>query len=420
MDQIIQSLLISLVLGAFIGLQFRKNAEQGHYEEKAFAGMRTCMGISLLGYITVLLSQFNEVYLLLFGSFFLILILLSYAQAAFQNRRIGGTSEIGLAVLFIVGALVGYEEINLAIIITIILSIIVSGKHHLYSISDKFSPLELIETVKFAIIIFLILPLLPNYAIDPLGVINPYNIWLLVILISGIGFTGYMASKFIGKDRGILLSGFIGGTVSSIAVTTTMSTESKRKPKLLNIYLIAILLATLTMYVRVAIEVIIINQELFWKLIIPIGAMLITMSGFALYFYFYGKKPTKTPKLKQRMSLESPLALKSAIKFALFFIFILYFIKIAELYLGNEGIYLSAIISSFADVDAISISLSQLSANQEITNILAIRAITYAVIANTFIKILYIHLFGTKILTKKMLGVFLVTSIVGILTSFTL
>lgn len=419
MSEIIFALFISLALGAFIGLQFRKTAEEGGYTKEAFAGMRTSMAITLLGYLAVLLSSYYKPTFLIFSSFFLILILISYAHAAFIKERPGGTSEITLAALFLVGALVGYGQTNIAIIVTIILSIIASGRSQLYRISDKFSQLEIIETVKFAIVIFLILPLLPNEAIDPLGVLNPYTIWLMVILISGIGFIGYMASKFIGKKGGILLSGFIGGSVSSTAVTTTMAIENKKKPKYLNSFAMAILLASVMMYIRVIIEAVIINQAILGRLLIPIGAMLVTMIGFTLYsFYFRKKKTEKTPKLRKEMAIDTPFSLKPAIKFSLFFVVILLLIKLSELYLGDKGIYLTAIISSLADVDAITISLSNLSADHTIAETLAIRAITYAVIANTLIKIIYIRMFGTKLLTEKMMTVFIVTALVGIVASF--
>jgi uncharacterized membrane protein (DUF4010 family) len=379
------------------------------------------MGISLLGYLAVHLSQFNPHTYLIISAFILILILSSYGQAAFQEHRIGATGEITLAMLFLVGSLVGYGESIMATVVTILLSVIASGRNHLYSISDRFTRLEIIETVKFAIIVFLILPLLPNEAIDPWGAINPYNIWLMVILISGISFLGYMASKFIGKDKGILFSGLIGGTVSSTAVTTTMAIENKRKPKLINMYTIAILLASLTMYIRVIIEAVIINQNLLAKLIIPLGAMLITMTGSTLYMYLKStKKEKKAPKLKEEVSLETPFSLKPAIKFSLFFVVILLFIKITEQQLGDQGVYLTAIISSLADVDAITLSLSQLSATQVISETLAIRAITIAVIGNTLIKILYVHIFGPKELTKKMFGIFILTSLVGIVSSFSM
>lgn len=418
MSEIIFALLITLALGAFIGLQFRKTAEAEGYTKEAFAGMRTSMAITLLGYLSVLLSDYYEPTFIIFSSFFLLLILVSYAYASFIKQRPGGTSEITLASLFLVGALVGYGQTNIAIIVTIILSIIASGRSQLYRVSDKFTQLEIIETLKFAIVIFLILPLLPNEAIDPLGVLNPYNIWLMVILISGIGFIGYMASKFIGNKRGILLSGFIGGSVSSTAVTTTMAIENKKKPKYLSAFGMAILLASVMMYIRVIIEAVIINQAILGRLIIPIGAMLVTMIGFTLYSFYFRKKKEKTPKLRGEMAIDTPFSLKPAIKFSLFFVVILLLIKVSELYLGDKGIYLTAIISSLADVDAITISLSNLSADQAITETLAIRAITYAVIANTLIKIIYIRMFGTKLLTEKMLVVFAVTAVVGIFASF--
>ena len=417
MTATIQALFITLALGAFIGLQFRKAAEEQNYTSQAFAGLRTCMAITLLGYLSVFISKYYEYTFIIFSSFFLILILISYVLTAFKQKHPGGTIEIILATLFLVGALVAYNQVMLATIITIILSIIASARSQLYKVSDKFTKIEILDTVKFAIVVFLILPLLPDRTIDPLGVINPYNIWLMVILISGIGFVAYMASKFTGKNRGILLSGFIGGGISSTAVTTTMAIENKKKPKYLDAFIMAIILASVMMYVRVILETVIINRNLLGPILIPIGAMLLSMIGFALYSHLLRKKSIKTPKLKEEMPLETPFSLKPAIKFSLFFVAILFLIKFAELYLGNKGIYITSILSSLADVDAITISLSKLSADQIITQSTAVRAITYAVIGNTLIKIVYIHFFGSKILTRKMFGVFLVTASVGIITS---
>jgi len=421
METLIESLLISLALGAFLGLQLRKRAEEGGYHHKVFAGMRTCMAITLLGYLAVLLSNFRDDIFILFTGFFLILVLLSYAHSAFKKNRIGGTTETLLVSLYLVGALVAYGEINLAMIVTIILSIIASGYDYLYNFSDRFSRLEVIEMVKFAILIFLILPLLPNHPIDPLGVVNPYNVWLMVILISGIGFVGYLASKFIGKERGILVSAFAGGLVSSIGVTITMAIENKKKPKLTTIYALAILIASTTMFARVMTQTTIINPGLFIDLIKPIGAMMATMLGYTGYKFWQSKKnkPVKVPKLKSQIKVESPLSIKPALKFSIFYVAILLLIKASELYLGNKGIYITTFVSSLADIDAISISLSQLSSAGEITQSIAVRAITMGVIVNTFIKILYIHMFGSRELTKRMLTVFFLTSIIGIGVSFT-
>lgn len=418
MEQLLLPLLTTLLLGAFIGLQFRKTAEEGEYEDRAFAGLRTCMALTLLGFTGAILAEYNGALLILVAAFVLSLILLSYAQSSFKEGRIGGTSEILLGLLFFVGVLNGYEQTELAITLTILLSVIASARSEIYQIGDRFSRLEIIDTLKFAIIIFLILPLLPNEAIDPWGAINPYSIWLMVILISGIGFVGYMASKFIGKNRSILLTGLVGGTVSSTAVTTTMAIENKKRPKLLNIYTVAILLANLTMFVRVLIEVFIFNPNILGQILIPIGAMLISMLSFTLYFYIKGNQHKTAPKLKKEVELETPFSLVPALKFSAFFVVILVLIRVAEQYLGDQGVYLTSIVSGLADVDAIAISLSQLSATQAIDSSLAIRAITFGVISNTFIKIIYIHLVGRSEMTKKMLLVFLTTGIVGVITSF--
>ncbi|MDP3976193.1 MAG: MgtC/SapB family protein [bacterium] len=411
----LSSLSIALVLGAFIGLQFQKHSEEKHFHP--FAGLRTCMAITVLGFLVAFLEQFNSSLPLIISGFFLILILLSYFQSVWQDGRPGATTELSLVILFIVGILVGYGRVNIPIIITILLSIIATAREQLYQFSSRFSKFEIIETVKFAIIIFMILPLLPDRTIDPWNLINPRTTWLLVILISGISFAGYMASKFIGKHKSILLSGFIGGLVSSTAVTTTMSIQNKKQPRLVDPYTLAILLASLMMYIRVLFEVFVVNRALLDTLLIPIGGMLLTSTCFGLY-YFYQSTRNHQPKLEKELDISTPLALAPAIKFSLFFIAILALIRVADLYWGDKGIYLTALFSGLADVDAISISLSNLSAEGSIQAELAVRAITYAVISNTLVKLVYIHLFGSKVLRNKVLLGFSTTSLVGLALSF--
>lgn len=170
------------------------------------------------------------------------------------------------------------------------------------------------------------------------------------------------------------------------------------------------------MFIRVIIEASVINTELVHKLMIPIGGMLITMLGHTVWNYYF-KKAKSTPIMKRELEVETPFSLGPAIKFSLFFVVILFMVKITEMYLGDKGVYLTALVSGLADVDAITISLSKLSLDAQIAQDLAIRGITYAVISNTFIKIIYIHLFGSKKMRDKMLTVFTSSSLVGIALS---
>jgi len=137
LSDIITALLITLALGAFIGLQFRKNAEEEGYQEKAFAGMRTCMALALIGYLSVYISEYIGSAFILITSFVFLLIILGYIYNTFKEDRPGATSEIIHATIYLVGVLVAIGKINLAIIITIFLSIIASGREHLYGISAK-------------------------------------------------------------------------------------------------------------------------------------------------------------------------------------------------------------------------------------------------------------------------------------------
>ncbi len=411
MNDIVFQLLVSSGLGAFIGLQFRKNAEQGKYTKTSVAGLRTCIILCLFGWITTLLSQHYESMIILSTAFVAALIGISYWYSIHKLKKPGITSELLLMMVFLMGILVGINQINLAVILTIIMSIVSTGKGYLYQVSDKFNQIEIIDTVKFAIIIFLILPILPNRSLDAWGIFNPAEVWTMVILVSGIGFVGYMASKFIKKKSSIIVTGLVGGLISSTAVTTNMALQSKKQENMIDYYAISILLGSGMMYARVLLATAVINPELCRSLVVPLGAMILFTALSSLIMWKRSKE--STPKLKQELEVETPLSLIPAFKFSLIYVAILALITFANQYLGSKGIYISALFSGIADVDAITLSLSQLSSELSISSSAALIGITIAVISNTWVKILYVAFIGSNKLLKKVSATLAISALIG-------
>jgi uncharacterized membrane protein (DUF4010 family) len=138
----------------------------------------------------------------------------------------GMTTEVGLIIAFLLGVLC-YMETNLAVMLTIVVTVILAVKKSVHSLIEKISEEELLDSLKFGLIALVVLPLLPNRTIDPLDVLNLYKIWLLVVFISGIGFVGYILMKVFGAQSGAGLTGIMGGVVSSTAVTVVMSHRSR-------------------------------------------------------------------------------------------------------------------------------------------------------------------------------------------------
>jgi uncharacterized membrane protein (DUF4010 family) len=247
---------------------------------------------------------------------------------------------------------------------------------------------ELTDTLKFLAIILIILPLLPNRALDPFGAFNPYKVTFLVILISGISFVGYFLTKFLGAAQGLGLTGILGGLTSSTAVTAAMATQAKRTPGLIQACGFATIIANATMFVRVLVVVALLDRALMFELIWSLGTMTLVVVV-AVVFLWLGKKkidPQRNANEAEDLNLKNPFSLGPAIKFSLFFVVILLVAKVANLYFGDKGLYLAALVSGLADVDAITLTIAEQTKSLQLNHETGAIAITIAVVANSIVK----------------------------------
>ena len=353
---IIQNLFIALALGALIGLE----REYARFRKKAhdYAGIRTFPLIALFGALAAYLGSTVSVWI------FVVSILIIGALIVFAYLSIvkgspthfGVTSEMAGFLTFFIGALCFYGDRKLAVIITVMVTIILYARSLLHRFAEKIKKQEMADTLKFALIAFVILPLLPNKGYGPLEIFNPYVIWLMVVFISGIGFAGYILMKWFG-ERGITLAGILGGLVSSTAVTSSFAARSKKEKKIYRALVLGVVLANTIMFVRILIEVFVINRDLFKIMLLPLSILVVVCSIFSYILW------RKAKDAKGKISLDSPFTLGPALKFGAFFAVILALVKLGDVYLAEQGVYLVSFISGFADVDAITVSLSQLAKN---------------------------------------------------------
>lgn len=388
---ILYKAFIALLLGVLIGTE----RERGNNSEmRRSAGIRSFVIITLTGFFGAYLGTFLGnwfVIALFFGMFFLILA--TYIYEAFKEKRKGITSELAAIMSFLIGILCFYKP-SFAVILAIVLTVILTLKIHIHGFVQKLSQDEFFASLKFAIIAFIILPLLPNETIDSWGVLNPYNIWLMVVFISGISFVGYILTKLIGTTRGVGITGLIGGLVSSTAVTTSMSNQSKHNKKIVTPFVIGVLAASVMMFGRVMFTISVLNYSLLPSIVWTLGFM-----GFASLIciaIFYKIGSTKTVQQSEKIDVQSPFQFLPAVKFGLFFLLILLAIEVTQRFFGEEALYITALISGFADVDAITISMSQLALAEGVSNSVAVRTITIAVISNTLVKAGITVMFGGK------------------------
>jgi uncharacterized membrane protein (DUF4010 family) len=387
---LIEKFLISIALGALLGTE--REISKSHSGEKV-AGVRTFALITVLGTTLAHLSQ-DYPYLIVAGAAaFGFLVIAGYWKIGMVD--VGITTEVASILAFLLGILC-YRDTGLTVILTILVGFILAIKKSAHSLIKKISEEEMLDILKFAIIALVILPILPREPIDPLNVLNPYNLWLLVVFISGIGFVGYFLIRIFGAQSGTGLTGILGGLVSSTAVTVNMSHRSRETSSILFPALFAATVANSMMFLRILVEILVVNKDLILELYIPMLAMMGT--GLVATVYFWMKK---TPQ-KIDIELQDPFTLVPALKFGVFFALILLVSKVASLYLGEAGIYATSIFSGLADVDALTLSIATL-AKTEVSKRVAVDAIILAAISNTITKTGIAVLFGSSEFKKFML-----------------
>ncbi len=428
---------LALLLGLIVGIE----REFQHQKQKVqdFAGIRTFTIISLfgwlIGFIAQQLGEFQLVLVALSGM--ILFFVTAYCIVAWKGKGIGATTEISALVVFLVGIMVAYNFLLIAVITSILMATILSYKYTLHKFAQKLAIEEVHAGLKLGIISAVVLPLLPNKAYSPLDipvlsdiislfpsvygilsetqVFNPFKIWLMVVFICALSTIGYILIKVIGAKKGIGLTGAIGGLVSSTAVTSTLS-ESSKKSKLVYTFAFGVIVAWTIMFFRVLFVTSVLNKEVFFSSVFTLGLMTLTSAGCAVYLYY--QRTPQGRKTETAVAFESPFALLPALKFGLFFGFVLFLAKLLQALFGSSGIYIASILSGLADVDAITISMATLASTGEISTSVAVTGITLAVASNTIVKTAIAYLFGGKEFAKKVVICSAIILAVGLLAIF--
>jgi uncharacterized membrane protein (DUF4010 family) len=373
-------LLVAVGIGTIIGMQ-REHAAI-HENSPNFAGIRTFILVVLLGFIAGL-TYYLLSPLIYFGILIAAAIVtgISYWITAAKGD-IGATTEFTALIGFVLGTLSFLGFIEVSLMITTLVMVILSAKIKLHDLVGKITKEELYDFIRFVVLALLIFPFLPDENLGPYEVLNPREIGWVVLLTSGLGLIGYVLMKFFGSKKGILLSGIIGGLVSSTAVTWVFAKKSKQNPALSHSCATAILAASSIMILRVLIWTFIFNKSLFNELFIGISLIFLAAIGATLLIFFTsGDKEITSSEIPK----GKPLDLVGAFVFGLIYTMILLIISYADENLGESGILISSALAGLSDIDAITISVSKL-AEIRLDLATASSAILIGTISNTLLK----------------------------------
>jgi uncharacterized membrane protein (DUF4010 family) len=372
------ALAIGLLIGLERGWKYRK-AEEG----SRVAGVRTYGLIGLLGGTTALLA--GRLGVVVLGIAFLAIagiLTAAYVVNQESEEDAGITSLVASLLTFAFGALAGLGEITAAAAFAVLTTLLLGFKPLLHAWVRALAGKELRAGLQLLLISVVLLPILPNQGYGPWQALNPFEIWWMVVLIASISFVGYFAIKIAGTSKGTLYTGLFAGLASSTAATLSFSRAAHGRPESAPMLATGILLACGTMFPRMLVIAVLLNQQLLQPLLAPATVMALVTYAAALYFWWAtgrkGKQETATP-------LDNPLELKAAVVFGALLALITLLGKALRAWLGAAGIYMLAAASGVADVDAITLSLSRMS-QDELETGTAVLGIIIAAAVNSLVK----------------------------------
>lgn len=371
------ALAIGLLIGVERGWKFRE-AKEG----ERIAGLRTYGLTGLLGGGAGVLSQHLGVAAL--G--FIFLGFTAAATVAYVMRRkiskdVSITGLVSLLLTFVLGALVTLDHVNLAASAAVVTAMLLRFKNVLHGWLKKLERQELHAALQLLLISVVLLPVLPDRGFGPWQVLNPYEIWWMVVLIAGISFSGYFAMKIAGPEKGVILNALAAGMVSSTALTLHYARLSQKQENMQNLMAAGILVACGTMFPRIVLISSLINPALFDALVAPMTVM--TLLSLLSAVVIWHKNVDHPPS--ELAQLINPLELKPALFFGALLVLVILLGKAAIHFFGETGIYIFAAVSGIADVDPINLTLSRMSF-ADLSLDVAVLGIIIASSSNTLLK----------------------------------
>ncbi len=390
---LLQGVLIAMALGFLIGLE-REYAKRVVDKEEQFAGVRTHTFAALFGFLCAYLAQIHGAWVLVGGLMgFIALVIATYVMLA-KSGSYGITTELSSILTFVIGAVVFQGEVLFAVIAAVTITALLSLKLKLHSFIETLTPTDVRAFIQFTIISAVVLPFLPNEPFGPNGVWNLHEIWIMVILVTGISLAGYLLANLFGARKGTFLAGIVGGLVSSTAVTLSMSKRSREQPNGHHVLAASsILVATAVLYPRIWLETWVVNKDLAMQLAIPIGFITLISFGVAYAIQRKGSTASIAP-----IAPTNPLNFSVAIQFAVVYMVVLWLMDLAAANFSAQGLYAGSIVFGATDMDAITLSIAKGTQGDGVLS--GMTAVLLATLSNTVMKYLIVVFFGDKSLRK--------------------
>ena len=391
-----QKLALALGLGLLVGFQREWTAPH-------VAGIRTFALVTLFGAVTGHFFDEMGVWIVVAGMFAVTSMIIVVTRMKFSASEVppGLTTPVAALVMYVVGVAVAIGQTTLGVILGAVVAVLLQWKQPLHRFVARVGEKDVRAVFQLVLIGLIVLPVLPNQAYGPYQVINPYEIWLMVVLICGISVGSYLAFRFLGARAGTVLGGILGGLISSTATAVSYSRHTRRSPDAAATASLVIMIASTIVFGRVIIEIAIVAPAILPQLAPPLIAMMLWMTVISTALVFL------TGKDEQQVPLaEDPSDLKAAIVFGILYAVVLFAVAVVKEHLRDETLYCVAALSGLTDMDAITLSTAQMIKAERLTVDTGWRMILVGAIANLVFKSCAVAALGHRLLLKRVVLIF--------------
>lgn len=385
--QAFEALGIALAAGLLIGLQRERGGE-------ALAGIRTFPLIALVGALAAMLHADLGVWPIVIAGLGVTASMLmgNYFDHSPTNPKPGITTEVAILVTFFVGVMLGVGLREIPVAVAAVTAVLLQGKVFLHRFAARVGDHDVRAVLQFAVITFVVLPVLPDRTMGPLDVINPREVWLMVVLVVGLSLAGYVAYRMLG-ERGNAVAGLLGGMISSTATTVSYARREHDGAVTAWAAAVAVTLASSVTFIRVIVELgVAAPQEVHrmaWPFAIMFGTLFI-LGGLMMFRLRGGSAPPNS------LEQENPSELKGALLFGGLYSLILLAVAAALRWFGPEALYAVAAVSGLTDMDAITLSTARSVREGVVDRELGGRAIMLASLSNLVFKAGFVAILGRR------------------------
>lgn len=395
------NLAIALGLGLVVGLQRQ-------WVEKEIAGARTFALITLLGTLCSMLAPH-------FGGWIVAVGLFSVAAAVMMGNYIevdageanpGMTTEVAALAMFVVGALLPLGHRPLAVVAAGVVALLLQWKQPLHAFVRKLSHEDVQAAMRLVLIGLVILPILPDRGYGPYEVLNPHQIWLMVVLIVGISLVAHLAHLFLGDKVGTVLGGILGGLISSTATTVSYARRTRAQPQISGVAAVVIVIASTVVIGRVLLEIAVVAPEILTATAPPLISLGVFMAAISYAAFRFMSR-----ELQEKPDRKPPSNLRAAIVFGLLYGAILFAVAAAKEQFGDAGLYAVAAMSGLVDMDAITLSSAHMMKEGRIGVDIGWRLILVGAVSNLAFKAGAVAVLGSPRLRRRIAFLFSLTTV---------